>query len=146
MWGSHGHHGEWAVVETKRGSRNSCKLQLLLLLVGLRLRLQLGLWFTYPRHSVFAMYAYIDLPYPNVGKYGSPMGCLGIAPGPPQRPNPSPVDPPAPGIFQVEDLRDQMMLKGIPVHYPASEALAERLERKPGVVAQSVASRGVPSV
>ena len=92
------------------------------------------------------MYAYIDLPYPNVGKYGSPMGCLGIAPGPPQRPNPSPVDPPAPGIFQVEDLRDQMMLKGIPVHYPASEALAERLERKPGVVAQSVASRGVPSV
>eukprot|EP00913_Durusdinium_trenchii_P002455 g2268.t1 len=43
---------------------------------------------------------------------------------------------------EVEDLRDQMMLKGIPVHYPASEALAERLERKPGVVAQSVASRG----
>ena len=34
---------------------------------------------SYPRHSMFAIYAYIDPQnHPNVGIYGSPMECLGI--------------------------------------------------------------------
>ena len=41
--------------------------------------------------------------------------------------------------LQVEDLRDQMMLKGIPVHYPASE---EHLQLRRGALGGLVRRRG----
>ena len=36
--------------------------------------------------------------------------------------------------LQVEDLRDQMMLKGIPVHYPASEERAFMIESSTEII------------